>query len=53
MKKNLLSMCIAASLLAGTILTPAGADVDKSYETVPRGLLRGLSPHPSGHTATL
>ncbi len=33
MKKNLLSMCIAASLLAGTILTPAGADVDKSYET--------------------
>lgn len=26
-------MCIAASLLAGTILTPASADVDKAYET--------------------
>lgn len=33
MKKNLLSMCIAASLLAGTILTPASADADKAYET--------------------
>ena len=33
MKKNLLSMCIAASLLAGTIFTPASADVDKAYET--------------------